>query len=126
MLHGTEWRDNDGVAPGDNLYLPPDPGFSSSNYRPARSYRSSGSTFPFLYVMSLLLGAPLLSLVPFIWPITVAIFWLGVAAFLFCGLLTNARVADRSATWLAFTFSGCAAVLPLVSIASVMRAIGGH
>ena len=64
-------RDSDGMVPGDNLYGPPDPGFTSSYYKQTSRPSIGDGGLGFLYLMSLLISAPLLSVVPIIWPICI-------------------------------------------------------
>ena len=124
-FHGA-YVDNDGTAPGDNLYGAPDSGFTSPYHKRTERQSIGDGGWGFLYLMSVLIGAPLLSAVPIVWPICMAIFWLGVAAFVVCGLLENTKRGTLIGTWLAFTFAGCAALFPILWVASVARAMSGR
>ena len=117
-------QDNDGIGPGDNLYGPPDPGFTSSYDRPPPRSAPGSRIIAFAYLMALLIGAPLFSYLPSIWLVTVTMFWIGVATLLIYGLFTNAR-SGRVRSWSFCLVVACAALLPIVFVASAIRFFTG-
>lgn len=69
-----------------------------------------------LYAFALIFGSVLLSLVPFIWPVTVGVFWTTVVLF-FLPLRYHAVIWAIGAGVLA---------LPILAAASIVRVFSGH